>query len=110
MSDTKPKKKPGPPKGTPKVPNSGGSRKGKPNKVTAKAREVIAEVIDGTAPRVQAWIDAVAETDPKGALQAYIALLEFGVPKLARTEVSGPDGGPQEHQTTLVIKGIVPDA
>ena len=95
MSDeSRHKKKPGPPTGTPKVPNSGGSRKGKPNKVTTKAREVIAEVIDGTAPRVQAWIDAVAETDPKGALQAYTALLEFGVPKLARTELTGLDGGP----------------
>ena len=72
----------------------GGSRKGKPNKATAKAREIISEVIDGTAAKVQGWIDAVAETDPKGALQAYIALLEFGVPKLARTEITGKDGGP----------------
>lgn len=94
MSDVARHKKPGPPKGTPKPPNSGGSRKGKPNKVTAKAREVIAEVLDGTAPRVQAWIDQVAATDPKGALQAFIALLEFGVPKLQRTELTGKDGGP----------------
>lgn len=87
-------KKPGPPKGTPKVPNSGGSRKGKPNKVTAKAREVIAKVIDGTAPKVQGWIDQVAKADPKGALAAYTALLEFGVPKLQRTELTGKDGAP----------------
>lgn len=96
-------KRPGPPKGTPKPPNSGGSRKGKPNKVTAKAREVIAEVIDGTAPKVQGWIDEIAKTDPKGALQAYTALLEFGVPKLQRTEVSGPGGGPQEIRQIVVM-------
>jgi len=88
------KGKPGPAKGTTvKPPTSGGSRLGKPNKMTAKAREVIQELLDGTAPRVQAWLDAVAETDPKGALQSFTALLEFGVPKLARTEISGVDGG-----------------
>jgi len=34
-------KKPGPPKGTPKVPNSGGSRKGRPNKNTAALKDMI---------------------------------------------------------------------
>ena len=105
----KPQKKPGPPKGTPKPPNSGGSRKGKPNKVTAKAREVIGQVIDGTAPKVQGWIDQVAETDPKGALAAFTALLEFGVPKLQRTEVTGEGGGPvKQEQTVLVVQGTKP--
>ena len=94
--------KPGPPKGTRKVPNSGGSRKGKPNKATAKAREAITELLDGNAHRVEGWLDAVAETDPKAALQAFTALLEFGVPKLARTEVTGKDGEDQ----TLVVKVI----
>ena len=93
------KGKPGPAKGTkPKEGvNTGNMGKGRPkntpNKVTAKAREVIQELLDGTAPRLQAWLDSVAETDPKGALQSFTALLEFGVPKLARTEISGVDGG-----------------
>lgn len=92
--------KPGPPKGTPKVPNSGGTRKGIPNKVTAKAREAITELLDNNAHRVIEWLDIVAETDPKGALQAFTALLEFGVPKLARTEVTGANGGPVVVSTT----------
>ena len=101
------KGRPGPAKGTtPKVPGSGGSRKGRPNKVTAKAREVIQLVLDGTAPKVQGWIDAIAVTDPKGALLAYTALLEFGVPKLARTELTGKDGGEIETKTTIVINGV----
>lgn len=91
--DSNNRKRPGPPKGTPKVANSGGSRKGKPNKVTTKAREVIQELLDGNAPSVQGWLEAIAETDPKGALAAFTALLEFGVPKLARTELTGRDGG-----------------
>jgi hypothetical protein len=101
------KGRPGPAKGTTvKPPNSGGSRKGRPNRVTAKAREVIQLVLDGTAPKVQGWIDKIAETDPKGALLAYTALLEFGVPKLARTELTGKDGGEIETKTTIVINGV----
>jgi hypothetical protein len=74
--------------------------------VTAKAREVIGLVIDSTAPQVQGWIDQVAGTDPKGALAAFTALLEFGVPKLQRTELTGEGGGPVQHQTTLVIQPV----
>ena len=93
------KGKPGPAKGTkPKEGvNTGNMGKGRPkntpNKVTARAREVIGEVLDNTAPCVQGWFREIAETDPKGALQAYISMLEFGVPKLARTEITGIDGG-----------------
>ena len=105
---TQPKKKPGPPKGSPKVPNSGGSRKGKPNKVTAKAREVIGLVIDNTAPKVQEWLDEVASTDPKGALSAYTALLEFGVPKLQRTELTGENGGPVQTESKIIVEPVKP--
>ena len=44
----------------------------------------------------------MAENDPKAALQAFTALLEFGVPKLARTEVTGKDGEDQ----TMIVKVI----
>lgn len=86
-----------------------GRPKGCPNKVTLKAREVIGLVIDGTAPKVQEWIDKIAETDPKGALAAYTALLEFGVPKLQRTELTGENGGPVQQQTVLIVQGTKPN-
>lgn len=70
----------------------GGRQKGVPNKTTLKAREAIQQLLDGSAASVQGWLDAVAESDPKAALSAYTALLEFGVPKLARTELTGGDG------------------
>lgn len=91
----------GPAKGTKRDPskvnvgNMGkGRKKNVPNKVTKLAREVIQEVIDGSASRVQEWLDKVAEKSPKDALAAYTALLEFGVPKLQRTELTGKNGGP----------------
>lgn len=73
-----------------------GRPKGTPNKATQAAREVIQRILDNNAENAQIWLARVAKKDPKGALQAYIALLEFGVPKLQRTELTGKDGGPVE--------------
>lgn len=81
---------------TVKPPNAGKGRpKGSPNKATKAAREAIASFVDGNADRLQGWLDEIAAE--KGALEAFRAftdLLEFHVPKLARTEVTGKDGGP----------------
>lgn len=85
--------KPGRPKGLPKT--GGGSRKGVPNKATANAREAIARFIDGNAERLNGWLDEIEMTDgPKAAFQCFADLLEYHVPKLSRTEMTGPDGGP----------------
>ena len=91
------KGKPGPAKGTTrKPPNSGGSRLGRPNKATQKAREAISTILDGNVYRIQGWLDEVASEDPKAAMNAVITMLEFGVPKLARTELTGLNGGPMQ--------------
>jgi len=82
-----------------KRPNQGrpkGSGKGRPLQSTINAREAIARFVDGNADRCQEWLDQIAEQDgPLKAFQCYADLLEYHIPKLARTEVSGPDGGPQ---------------
>lgn len=93
------RKKPGPAKGSPKVPNSGGSRKGIPNKSTANAREAIARFVDGNADKLNQWLEEVYSNDgPKAAFQCFTDLIEFHVPKLQRTdlsaELSGKDGAP----------------
>lgn len=66
------------------------------NKSTANARKAIARFVDGNADRLQEWLDAIA-TDPKqgpaAAFKCFADVLEYHVPKLARTELSGPDGG-----------------
>jgi hypothetical protein len=72
----------------------GGRVKGTPNKATLKAREAIAEFLDANAHRLQEWLEAVAVDDPKGALTCFKDLLEYHVPKLGRTELTGKDGGP----------------
>jgi hypothetical protein len=73
----------------------GGSRKGCPNKSTANAREAIARFVDGNADRLQEWLDEIANKDgPKAAFTCFTDLLEYHVPKLARHEHTGKDGGP----------------
>lgn len=89
------------------------------------AREAIAAFVDGNAGRMQAWLDHVAEgvqrTDPDGnpvrdaagavqwvsppnpvkAFEMYQAIIEYHVPKLARREIVGGDGGPVEMAVDL---------
>jgi hypothetical protein len=74
--------------------SGGGSRKGAPNKSTAQAREAIARFVDGNAERLQEWLDQIAAQDgPKAAFDCFVDLIEYHVPKLARTEVTGEGGG-----------------
>lgn len=75
---------------------TGGRVRGVPNKATAEAREAIARFVDGNAHRLQDWLDRVAETDPEKAFSLFQSVIEYHVPKLARTESTGPDGGPQK--------------
>lgn len=90
-------------KGTPKT---GGRKAGLPNKATANAREAIARFVEGNAHRLQGWLDQIAEEQgPEKAVRCFMDLLEYHVPKLARTEVTGPEGGPQQH---LVAINIIP--
>ena len=83
--------------------NPAGKRPG-PNRATKNAREAIAQFVDGNAARLQGWLDQIA-ADPKhgpaAALRCVTDLLEFHVPKLARTELTGKDGA------TLVTHSIV---
>lgn len=75
---------------------------GRPNKVTADARRAIAEFVDGNAHRLTEWLDAVANGDPSNdippdpakAFSMFQSIVEYHVPKLARQENTGAEGGP----------------
>lgn len=75
-----------------------GSRKGKPNKSTTDARTAISKIIDGNAHKVQGWLDRTAAKNPPRALDLYIKLAEYAIPKLGRIEHAGHDGGPMTIQ------------
>ena len=84
-------KKPGP-----------GRPPGTPNKATKEFRDTVTKVLESNAENVGKWLKQVAEGDktldmkgdPGKALDLLAKLAEFAAPKLARTEVTGANGGP----------------
>lgn len=85
-------RKGGKPKGLPK--SGGGSRKNIPNKATADGRRAIAEFVDGNAHRLAGWLDRVAEDNPAKAFDMFQSVVEYHIPKLARTEHTGDKDAP----------------
>lgn len=89
-----------------KRPKSGGRTKGTPNKVTVEFRETVRQLLESNAENMGRWLTLVAEgdgtdkgaPDPGKALDLLAKLAEFAAPKLARTEVTGEDGGPVKFQ------------
>jgi hypothetical protein len=77
-----------------------GRPKGMPNKATGIVREAIANLLERNAPNMDRWLNEVADKDPHKALDIIQKLSEYHIPKLARTEVTGAGGGPQEHVVT----------
>jgi hypothetical protein len=71
---------------------TGGRTAGTPNKASAQAREAIALFVDGNAHRLQEWLDQIAADDPKRAFELFQSVIEYHVPKLGRTEVTGQVG------------------
>lgn len=87
---------------------TGGRQAGTPNKATKEARQAIASFVEGNAHRLTGWLDDVAngvkviEQDDEGnpvekyivppnpakAFDMFQSVVEYHIPKLARTEVS----------------------
>lgn len=75
---------------------TGGRKAGTPNKSTSRVREAIAIFAESNVENLQGWLDEIATKDPAKAADLFVRLLEYHVPKLARTELSAPDGGKLE--------------
>ncbi len=71
-----------------------------------RMRWSLTQLIENNAEKVQDWINLIALVDgPKDALDIYIKLLEFAVPKLSRAEVSVEDGG-KTHTAQLTMEEL----
>ena len=88
--------------------NRAGRKPGVPNKATTEAREAIKALLDANLPFIQSWIVSTAEgiyddqagkfivqPNPAKACEIVQNLVEYSVPKLARTEVVGDEKAPQ---------------
>lgn len=66
---------------------------GSANRATAEVREAFASLVEGNQSRLQEWLDRVAEENPKHALDLYLRLAEFVLPKLQRVDLSAQTSG-----------------
>jgi len=84
-----------------------GRPKGVPNKATQEAREAVKAILDSNLPFIQSWIQATADgifddqsgkwvvpPNPAKACDIVQNMVEYAVPKLARTEVVGDEKTP----------------
>jgi hypothetical protein len=104
---------------------TGGRAPGTPNKATADARQAIAAFVDGNAHRLTEWLDKVAEgvkvtkvddegnpyeefvvaPNPAKAFDMFQSVVEYHVPKLARTEVTGDPNNPVQMDVHVTVFG-----
>jgi hypothetical protein len=82
---------------------TGGRKAGVGNKTTVDVRNAIALIAQDNAGNFAQWLGEVALEDPGKAADLYLKAIEYHIPKLARSEVSGPDGGPQVVEATWRI-------
>lgn len=84
-----------------------GRKPGVPNKATQEARELVKRILDNNLPNIESWILSTAEgimddqtgkwivnPNPAKACEIVQNLVEYSVPKLARTEVVGDEKTP----------------
>lgn len=56
----------------------------------ARAREAIAKVVDHSATELADWMLEIRQKEgAREAMKAFVALAEYALPKLARTEITG---------------------
>ena len=74
-------------------PKTGGRQKGTPNKTTTDMRAAIALIAERNVEKFEGWLAAVAKDDPGKAADLFLKAIEYHIPKLARTEMTGKNGG-----------------
>lgn len=84
-----------------------GRKKGAINKVTREVREVVARVAESTAPEIEQWLRVVANDDPGRALDLWLKMIEYHIPKLARTEMTGQGGGAVKHEHDVSVRPVM---
>lgn len=69
-------------------PKTGGKTKGTPNKKTLILETFCEDIIEGGIERFNNAMNVLAEKNPPKYIDAYLALLEYVKPKLARQDVN----------------------
>lgn len=94
---------------------TGGRQAGTPNKITLEARQAIATFVDENAHKLQKWLSDVAEgnkdhgikPNPAKAFELFQSVVEYHIPKLARTEIVGDAENPVIHEHRIKAKEMM---
>lgn len=70
--------------------NPAGRKPGTVTKTTVDVRRAIATFASANVEKMGEWLDAIP--DPAKKMDLYLRALEYHVPKLGRTELTGKDG------------------
>jgi len=74
---------------------------------TGRVRFALSQLAQNNVTRVQEWLDAIALVDgPKAALELYLKMIEYSVPKLSRTEVKVEDSDGNTAVAQLTIEEL----
>ena len=106
----------------PKPPSAGrGRKKGELNKTTRDVREMIAVVAQKNAAKIDGWLTRIARKNPERAMELYLRMLEYHIPKLTRLETVRDDKQPgrvidssqltaeQREQLRQMIQALPPE-
>jgi hypothetical protein len=93
-----------------------GRPKGSVNRATSDVRAMVAAFASNKAAEFERWIELTADGDPERGIKPqpdraatlYLQAIEYHIPKLARTEVTGPNGGALQIQA-IERKIVKPD-
>lgn len=66
--------------------NPTGRPRGAQNKSTTAMREAMTLLIENNLDKMDAWLERIAEEDPKAAFQCMMGLMEFHLPKCSRVQ------------------------
>lgn len=88
-------------KGTTNNPN--GRPKGSQNRDVSMVREAVAKLLDDYTPKMHGWLDLIARENPEKAMTLVKDLLEYSIPKLARTEHTGANGGAIQQEMNVNV-------
>jgi len=80
-----------------------GRPKGSQNKTTAETKAFLARISNKLGERIEEDLDMM---EPKDRVKIWLELQEYLIPKLARTEITGEDGGMIEIQQTLKLENL----
>lgn len=82
----------------------GGSRKGKPNKITADIRAGMAEVLQGNFAKFAKKLNEIK--DPKHYCEVFLKACEYNIPKLAKVEQTVRHAVTAEQMTDAELKAV----